>query len=112
VDLNTTLKSGGRSGQGDGGLHLRRGRLRGLLVVAELALSLMLLIGAGLLIRSFIRLGAVPPGFNPDRVLSMQVVVEQAHGWHLPLPAAIQHYLHQASSDAMILAARFNRNRP
>ena len=75
VDLNTTLKSGGRSGQSEGGLGLTRGRLRGLLVVAELALSLMLLIGAGLLIRSFVRLGAVPPGFNPDRVLTMQVVV-------------------------------------
>ena len=75
VDLNTTLKSGGRSGQGDGSLQLSRGRLRGLLVVSELALSMMLLIGAGLLIRSFVRLGAVPPGFNPDRVLTMQVVV-------------------------------------
>jgi len=75
VDLNTTLKSGGRSGQSDGGLYLTRGRLRGLLVVAELALSLMLLIGAGLLIRSFARLGSVPPGFNPDRALTMQVVV-------------------------------------
>ncbi len=75
VDLNTTLKTGGRSGQDGGGLHLTRGRLRGLLVVVELALSLMLLIGAGLLIRSFVRLGAVPPGFNPDSVLTMQVVV-------------------------------------
>jgi predicted permease len=75
VDLHTTLKSGGRTGQSDGGLHLTRGRLRGLLVVAELALSLMLLIAAGLLIRSFVRLSAVAPGFNPDRVLTMQVVV-------------------------------------
>ena len=73
VDLNTSLKAGGRSGQSDGGLHLRRHRLRGLLVVSELALSLMLLIGAGLLIRSFVRLQSVPPGFTTDRVLSMQV---------------------------------------
>ena len=73
VDLNTSLKAGGRSGQSDGGLHLKRHRLRGLLVVSELALSLMLLIGAGLLIRSFVRLQSVPPGFTTDHVLTMQV---------------------------------------
>jgi predicted permease len=73
VDLNTSLKAGGRSGQSDGGLHLRRHRLRGLLVVSELTLSLMLLIGAGLLVRSFVRLQSVPPGFSTDGVLTMQV---------------------------------------
>jgi predicted permease len=73
VDLNTSLKSGGRSGQTDGGLLVSRHRLRGLLVVSELAFSLMLLIGAGLLIRSFARLQNVPPGFAVDHVLSMQL---------------------------------------
>jgi predicted permease len=78
VDLNTTLKSGGRSGQTDGGLRLSRNRLRGLLVAAELASSLMLLIGAGLLIRSFERLQSIPPGFATDHVLSMRVWASQA----------------------------------
>lgn len=73
VDLNTSLKSGGRSGHADGGLRVTRHRLRGLLVVSELALSLMLLIGAGLLIRSFVRLQSVPPGFTTDHVLTMRV---------------------------------------
>jgi predicted permease len=75
IDLNTSLKAGGRSGQSHGGLRVTRHRLRGLLVVSEFALSLMLLIGAGLLIRSFVRIQSVPPGFTTDRVLSMQVVV-------------------------------------
>ena len=75
ADLNTSLKAGGRSGQSDGGLGPARNRLRGLLVVSELALSLMLLIGAGLLIRSFARLQDVPPGFATDHILTMQVVV-------------------------------------
>jgi predicted permease len=73
VDLNTSLKSGGRTGQTGGGMGLTRNRLRGLLVAAELALSLMLLIGAGLLLRSFLRLQHVPPGFSTDHILSMQV---------------------------------------
>lgn len=73
VDLNNSLKAGGRGSQREGGLHLRRHRLRGLLVVSELALSLLLLIGAGLLVRSFVRLQAVPPGFSADHVLTMQV---------------------------------------
>src|SRR5580704_13545244 len=73
VDLNTSLKAGGRSGQSDGGLHLRRHSLRGLLIVSELTLSLMLLIGAGLLVRSFVRLQSVPPGFTTDHVLTMEV---------------------------------------
>ena len=71
MDLNSPLKAGGRSGQGESGLGFARGRLRGLLVVSELALSLMLLIGAGLLARSFVRLEGVPPGFNPEHVISM-----------------------------------------
>jgi len=73
LDLNNSLKAGGRSGQTDGGMRLRRHRLRGLLVVSELTLSLMLLIGAGLLVRSFLRLQSVPPGFSTAGVLTMQV---------------------------------------
>ena len=73
VDLNTSLKGGGRSTQGEGGFNSSRRRLRSMLVVAEIALSLMLLIGAGLLIRSFIRLQNVSPGFNPEGVISMRL---------------------------------------
>ncbi len=74
VDVNGSLKSGGRSGKTEGGLRLARQQLRGLLVASELAFSLMLLVGAGLLIRSFVRLESVPPGFSAEHVLSMQVV--------------------------------------
>ena len=75
VDLNTGLKAGGRNTQGDGGFGSSRKRLRSLLVVAEVALSLMLLIGAGLLVRSFVRLQSVSPGFNADGVISMRLGV-------------------------------------
>ena len=76
VDLNSALKAGGRSSRSGGGLNVKHDKLRGALVIAELAISLTLLAGAGLLIRSFTRLISVPPGFNPERVISMQVSAE------------------------------------
>jgi putative ABC transport system permease protein len=66
-DLQEALKQGGRTSTGGSR------SLRSLLVVAEVALTLVLLIGAGLLIKSFWRLLEVDPGFNPENVLTMQV---------------------------------------
>jgi putative ABC transport system permease protein len=71
VNLSDTLKESGR-GSSDG---IRRNRLRSFLVASEFALALMLLIGAGLMIRSFSALQSVDPGFNPHNVLSMIVSV-------------------------------------
>jgi predicted permease len=73
VDLHTSMKAGGRNPQGESGFGSSRRRLRSLLVVAEVAISLMLLIGAGLLVRSFARLKNVPPGFDPGGVISMRL---------------------------------------
>jgi len=66
-DLNQALKDGGR------GNSVSRSRWRELLVVTELALSLVLLIGAGLLMNSFVKLQSVDPGFNPRNVLTATI---------------------------------------
>lgn len=68
-DLNETLKDVGRNST-DG---RQRQRLRGLLVISELALSVVLLIGAGLMIRSFIRVQVADPGFNAENLLTMRL---------------------------------------
>jgi putative ABC transport system permease protein len=69
--LNDTLKEGGRDSTSGG----RGGRVRNLLVVTEIALALVLLIGAGLLINSFWHLRNVDPGFQTDHLLTMKVVL-------------------------------------
>jgi putative ABC transport system permease protein len=67
ADVNAGLKEGGRqSSRG-------RGRLRHGLVIAEVALSLVLLLGAGLMVRTFIKLNRLDWGFNPDNLLTLQV---------------------------------------
>src|SRR5262249_44262582 len=68
--LSESLKQRGSGGESRG-----RGRARAVLVVAQVSLSVILLIGAGLLIRSFALLGSVQAGFQapPDRVLTMRV---------------------------------------
>jgi len=73
VDLNEVLKDGGRGSVGAGVFAGGHHRVRNLLVIAEVALSLILLIGAGLLIRSYQRIQDANPGFNPHNVLSLRL---------------------------------------
>ncbi len=69
-DLTDALKESGRTTAG-----IRGNRIRGALVMSEVALSLVLLVGAGLMIRSFAKLNQVDPGFDPDQVLTMGVAL-------------------------------------
>jgi predicted permease len=73
LDVTSALKEGGRSAEGH-----RRTSARSLLLIGEVALSLMLLVGAGLLIKSFLRLQEVRPGFNAHNVLISNVALPGA----------------------------------
>jgi predicted permease len=75
LNVYSTLKQEGRGSSGASAVWGRGNNLRRLLVVSELALCAMLLIGAGLLIRSFSRVQDVPPGFNPQNVLTFELTM-------------------------------------
>jgi predicted permease len=75
IDMNSALKAGGRGDAGAGAMWGRGKSLRKSLVVSELALSVLLLIGATLLIRSFANLQNVSPGFNPKNVLTLELTM-------------------------------------
>ena len=74
VDLNEPLKEGGRTSR-EG---FRGRRLRAALVVSEVALAMLLLVGAGLLMRSFVKILSVDPGFNPQNLLTMRVSLPES----------------------------------
>jgi predicted permease len=75
INLYGTLKDAGRGSAGAGAVWGRGHSARRLLVVAELALSVVLLVGAGLLVRSFASLQRVQPGFDPANVLTLEVTM-------------------------------------
>jgi predicted permease len=85
-DLNNSLKDTGKGVPGGS----RGGRLRRGLVIAEMALALILLIGSGLLMKSFVLLQRVDPGFNPDHVVSLRVFLNPTH--YPAMPQVVNFY--------------------
>jgi putative ABC transport system permease protein len=73
IDLNRALKEGGKGSAGGGRRNLSR-----TLVVAEVALAVIVLIGAGLLVRSFQKLSQVDPGFRADHLLSLKIELRRS----------------------------------
>ncbi len=96
VDLQRVLKEGGRSGSGRGR------RAHQLLVAAEIALAVMLLAGAGLLVRSVARLAAEDPGFRPSNIVTAGIQLTGAA--YASWPQVEQ--FHSALVDSLQAAAR------
>ena len=84
-NLTNSLKDGTHGASAGRG----RRRLRGMLVVAEVALAVVLLVGAGLFIGSFMALMRIDPGFNPDRVLTVDIISRVEPGQRPPDRSAV-----------------------
>jgi predicted permease len=93
-DLNSLMKSSGRSATG----QRSQTRTRGLLVVCEIAVSVALLSGAGLLMRSFLSLSQVDPGFRVDHLLTMQISLPAPRYTDLHVAQFFQRLLDEVSS--------------
>ena len=106
-DLQVALKQGGQTPTGGSSL------LRSALVVSEVALTLVLLIGAGLLMKSFWRLMQTNPGFNPEHVLTMQIALPQSeYKEEQQVVAFYQQLLGRAGSVPGVEAAGMINNLP
>ena len=88
VDVNEGLKLGQSRGSSDSG-----GKTRNLLVVSEVALSLVLLVGAGLMVRTLLELRSVSPGFDSSKVLTMDVSITRTK---FPTPVAMINFFNEA----------------
>ena len=108
-NLNETLKESGRSSSGSPGNQ----RMRSLLVISEVALSMLLLVGAGLLIKSFLRLRDVDPGFDPHNVLTMRVSLAPArYGKAEQVTAFYEQVLERVRSTPGVVSAGLTRDVP
>ncbi len=107
-ELHETLKEGGRTGVGAG-----QQRLRGLLVVAEMALSLVLLIGAGLLVKSFVHVLTADRGFDVEQVLTANVTLSSVK-YAEPKQQALffQQFLESVKAAPGVEAAAIVNNAP
>jgi putative ABC transport system permease protein len=113
TDLTSALKEGGRGG-GEG---RERARMRSAFVVAQVALSLVLLVGAGLLLNSFYRLLRTSPGFNPQNLLTMEYRLprnryakgEQQWAFHREVVERVSH-LPGVESAAVVRGLPFSGN--
>jgi putative ABC transport system permease protein len=99
TDVNEALKEGTRGATAG----LRRNRFRSVLVISEVALALMLLIGAGLLIRSFMRLQQVNPGLDPRGVVAMEISVPSIAPSNYEKPEQQAAFFHQLLERTRVL---------
>ncbi len=108
-DLNETLKEGG----GKSSAGVRRHRWLRTLVVSEIALALTLMVGAGLMVNSFVRLLRIEPGFNPDRTLTMRLrLPERKYQTMAEVERFYAQLLAQLSATPGVTAAALANNLP